>query len=303
MKIVVLGGGNSPKRDVSLRSAAAVTVALQTAGFSTVQIDPVDGFSCLDNLGSDTVIFPVLHGKNGEDGVIQAEFEKRGLAFLGSDSIASALCFDKNKSLAVMHAVGIPIADGDAVTTVTYWSHEMAFRPHVLKVARGGSSIGTYIVREPLAIDTQKVQAVFALDDVAVIEELVEGVELTVPILDGVALPVIEIIPPENAEFDYENKYNGASRELCPPKSLTEIQQLAAQKLAEKVYKVLGSRHLSRVDIIMRHNGEFVVLENNTMPGMTDQSLYPLSAKVAGMPMSELMKKFVELVKRDYKIV
>jgi D-alanine-D-alanine ligase len=302
MQILVLGGGNSPEREVSLRSAAAVTKALQTAGLTASQADPQDGFSCLDELEKDTIVFPILHGAEGEDGVIQAELEKRQIPYLGTDSIASAICFDKAQAREVLQRAGVPVAAGAEVTDADYSDHPFTKKPHVLKVSRGGSSIGTYIVADTSKIDQAKVAEVFSLDSKAVIEELVEGVEITVPVLDNTALPVIEIRPPENAEFDYENKYNGKTRELCPPESVDEETQKRAKELAEKVHEVLGCRHLSRIDMIVRSNKEMVVLEANTMPGMTDQSLYPKSAAIAGMPMSELVKKFVELVKHDYNL-
>jgi D-alanine-D-alanine ligase len=302
MQILVLGGGNSPEREVSLRSAAAVNKALEEAGFSTKQADLKDGFSCLDDLATGTIVFPILHGAEGEDGIVQAEMEKRGLPFLGSGSKVSVVCFDKNVSRERLHQAGIPIPNGAKVTAGSYKNNPLAAKPHALKVARGGSSIGTYLVRDPSSIDQQKVAEVFELDTQAVIEELIIGTEITVPILDGKALPVIEIRPPVDGEFDYENKYNGKTAEICPAESIDESAQKAAQELSEKVNTLFGCRHLSRVDIMVRQDGTMAVLEDNTMPGLTDQSLYPKSAKVAGLPMPELVTKFVELVKRDYKL-
>jgi D-alanine-D-alanine ligase len=170
-------------------------------------------------------------------------------------------------------------------------------------VSSGGSSIGTYIVRDPQNIDKKYVSEVFSLDDKAIIEELIEGPEITVPIFDDKALPVIEIIPPADQEFDYENKYNGKTAEICPPESIDESTQSEAQALAEKVHRALNARHLSRVDIMVGNDGRLVVLELNTIPGMAEASLYPKSAAVAGMPMPELVKNFVGLVTRDYNII
>lgn len=140
------------------------------------------------------------------------------------------------------------------------------------------------------------------MDPTAVIEELIEGVEITVPVLDNKALPVIEIKPPPGDEFDYDNKYNGETEEICPPVSVSKELQRVAQDYAEKAHAMLGCRHLSRSDFIVASDGRVVMLELNTMPGMTDQSLYPKSAKVAGIDFPELMKKFASLVKRDFKI-
>ncbi len=300
MRVLVLGGGNSPERDVSLRSSLAVAEALEAAGYEVLRADLRDGYSCFDGLQPDDIVFPILHGAEGEDGVVQAEMERRGLAFLGSDSAASAVCFDKQKSREAFKQVGIPVAEGGSVTKETYKEHVLSKMPHVLKVQRGGSSIGTYLVPDPIRVDPEKVGQVFLLDNEAIIEELIVGVEITVPVLDGTALPVIEIQPPENGEFDYENKYNGKTAEICPAESVDDEVQRVAQNLAERVHETMGCRHLSRTDIIVRPNGEMVILEINTMPGMTNQSLFPLSARVAGMSMPELMKKFVALVQRDY---
>ena len=173
MKIVVLGGGDSTEREISLQSAGAVARALGQAGYDVVQFDTKDGFSQLDELPAKTIVFPILHGQGGEDGVIQTELEKRNLPYLGTESIASAICFDKWLTLEKLEKAGIPIAKGALVSRENYKAHELAKAPHVLKVARGGSSIGTYIARDLDDIDDQKIQEVFDLDAYAVIEELV----------------------------------------------------------------------------------------------------------------------------------
>lgn len=296
MKILVLGGGDSTERDVSLRSAAAVTKALKQAKFEVEEADPKNKL----NIKPGYIVFPILHGQGGEDGSLQLKLEAIQAPYFGSNSFASAVCFDKALARKKLELAGLPVAKGDKVSKATYNDHELAKQPHVLKVSKGGSSIGTYLVRDASKIDRQKVDEVFALDDTAVIEELVEGTEITVPILDSEALPVIEIVPPPDGDFDYENKYNGKTTELCPPKSVDQATQKEARELAVKVHIALGARHLSRTDIIIRPNGQMVVLELNTMPGMTEQSLYPLSAKQSGLDMPALVKKFVDLVKRDY---
>lgn len=301
MKIIVLGGGTSPERDVSLRSSAAVYKAVLEAGYECTQTDPADGLSTLDD-AKDIIVFPILHGAEGEDGGVQKILESHKIPYLGSTSNVSHICFDKELTRNILQKAGIKVADGASVDRPSYDKHPLRSVPHVLKAQRGGSSIGTYIVRNPNIIDEAKVSEVFRLDNKAILEELVEGTEITIPVLGQQALPVIEIVPPEDGEFDYENKYNGKSQELCPSPSLSEGQRLEAQMLAEKVHKLLNCRHLSRIDMIMRANGEIVVLEANTIPGMTEQSLYPLSAKTAGISMPELMKLFIGMVKRDYNL-
>lgn len=138
------------------------------------------------------------------------------------------------------------------------------------------------------------------MGDGVIIEKLIEGTEATVPILDKKALPVIEIVPPPDGEFDYDNKYNGQTQEICPPDSLSQDLQKQAQELAEQAHKTMGCRHLSRVDMMIDKDGKIYLLEVNTIPGLTAQSLYPKSAQAAGISMPQLITKFAELVQRDY---
>jgi D-alanine-D-alanine ligase len=301
VKVVVLGGGVSPERDVSLRSAMAVASALQEVGFESVEIDPSTA-DFLETIDQESIVFPILHGAGGEDGTIQKTLENLALPFLGSGSESSKSCFDKWITREVLQQHGLPVAQGEHVTIRSYDDSKLRHKPHVLKAVGGGSSIGTYMVHDLQQISKTKVEEVFTVSEWAVVEEFVEGVEITIPILDMTALPVIEIKPPTGGEFDYENKYNGQTQETCPAVSIDEITQVKAQKVAEEAHRVLGCRHLSRVDLIVRSDNSFVILEVNTIPGMTDQSLYPKSAQVAGLTFPHLMKRFIEMVKRDYEI-
>jgi D-alanine--D-alanine ligase len=301
MKILVLGGGNSPERAVSLRSAKAVAKAAVKAGFEVSEADPALGLTTLDSL-TDAVVFPILHGQGGEDGELQAELEKRNLPFLGSGSESSANCFDKWKTRESITRLGIPMPKAERVSKETYAGQALREQPHVLKVNRGGSSIGTLIIRQPGKVHDEQINKLFELDDVAVIEELIIGTEITVPVLDKTALPVIEIQPPQGLEFDYDNKYNGATAEICPPESISKQVQEEARRLAESVHQIMECRHLSRVDIMIDKSENLYVLEINTIPGLTDQSLYPRSAAVAGYDMPNLVREFAELVKRDYNL-
>jgi D-alanine-D-alanine ligase len=302
VKILVLGGGDSPEREVSLRSAKSVAEAARVAGFEVDEADPKDGLEVLDGLSAGTIVFPILHGAGGEDGVLQAELEKRDLPFLGSGSEVSKKCFDKWQTREILEQNDIPMARAVRVNKESYKNEELSKSPHVLKIVHGGSSIGTLIVRDVSKVSPTQLDEIFALENDAVLETLIEGTEITIPILDQSPLPALEVRPPEGGEFDYANKYNGQSAELCPPPSLSEDQHQKSQRLAEQVHKIMKCRHLSRVDTIMRLDGSFVVLEINTIPGLTDQSLYPKAAQVAGMTRPQLVSKFVELVRRDYSI-
>lgn len=299
MKVVVLGGGESVERDISLRSSQAVLTALTAAGYDTTFIDPAED-KAMERIAQSFIVFPILHGAGGEDGTIQSELEHRGLPYLGSDSSASKNCFDKWLTREQLNQAELPIAQGELVIAETYEFSGLRSKPHVLKAVGGGSSIGTLIVRDPAFVDSHKVDEVFEVSDRAVVEELIEGIEITIPILDNDALPVIEIQPPASEEFDYSNKYNGRTREICPPPSISESLQRKVQTVAEKAHKQLRCRHLSRVDMIVKPDGGVVILEINTIPGLTDQSLYPKSALEAGIDMPALMARFVGLVCRDY---
>jgi len=298
-KVVILGGGNSPEREVSLRSAQAVMDAAQQAGYDVSILDPQSGWSVLDSIALDTVVLPMLHGIGGEDGEVQQELERRKLSFLGTGSTESELAFDKWQTKQLLKGKGISVPNGELVTFDQYRNHPMTKKPHVLKADRNGSSIGVYIVHDPQHLDQKQIEEVFLFGPCALLEELVEGVEITVPVLGVRALPVVEIIPPEGEEFDYENKYNGETQELCPPQNVSEEQQRLAQKIAEQAHMALGCKHLSRTDIIIDSSGELFVLEVNTTPGMTHQSLFPKSAATAGVSFPDLVEKFVHMAQQE----
>jgi D-alanine--D-alanine ligase len=173
-------------------------------------------------------------------------------------------------------------------------SSPLAKRPFVLKPVDDGSSVGLLMART-VPVDSKDVDAVFAHNKKMLMEELVEGIEITVPILGERALPVIEIMPPQGEEFSYENKYNGATAELCPPQHVSAETQKLATEYARKLHKLAGVRHLSRTDMIVRPDGSLVILEINTMPGMTSNSLFPVGAKAAGMSFKDLVSELAEL--------
>jgi D-alanine-D-alanine ligase len=296
MKILVLQGGDSGEREVSFRSAKSVSEALSANGHKVYKYDPSDGFEGLKKYaGMVDVVFPILHGAGGEDGVIQAELGKLGFKYLGAGSKVSKTCFDKVEFKKAAEKLGILMPPDEIVDQKSFYQSKLIKSPFVLKPIDGGSSIDTFIVRDTskLPADIDKTLKKYKS---MLLEELIMGDEITVPILDGKALPAIEIIPPISGEFDYENKYNGKTQELCPPKNVSEKSQKQAQKIAEKLHNGLGVRHISRTDFIVTKSEEIYTLELNTIPGMTDQSLFPKSAKAGGISMEQLVEKFVGLV-------
>ncbi len=294
MKVLVLGGGDSDERVISLRSAAAVAAALQRGGHEVTEYDTANGLKGLEAAVQNVdVVFPVLHGKNGEDGVVQKALETTNVSFVGSGSAASQLCFDKAKFKELLQQNGIQTPTGGLVGK-DFLQSEQSMRPFVLKPNDGGSSIDTYIVRKPNGRSVVD-PSVFDRHETMLYEELITGKEITIALLDGKALPVIEIVPPASGEFDYDNKYNGKTQELCPPQSVPEQLQAQASRLSEQVQAVSGARHFARVDIMISASNELYVLELNTIPGMTDQSLFPKAASTAGIAMQELVDRLVKM--------
>lgn len=296
IKVLVIGGGISSEREISIRSANAVYESLKEA-----QIDSElyfwDGTDTWlqDNCRRFDVAFPVLHGMGGEDGHIQKILEHINIPYVGTDSTHSVQCIDKVATRDVLASNGILVPYGCTVDYEQYKTHQLFNAPHVLKPKISGSSIDTFIFPDIRSQkDISAIESAFKRHKIMLLEEYVEGTEITVPVLNTNALPVIEIIPPKNATFDFENKYNGTTRELCPPENVSLEVQKSAQEIAKKVHNIMGCRHLSRTDIIIRDN-QLYVLEINTMPGFTPQSLFPKSARVAGLNMSQLTRHLIAL--------
>lgn len=289
MKVIVLAGGISAEREVSLRSGQCVAKALNESGHTVQLHDPQVG---LDNLLVELkladVVFPALHGAGGEDGELQEFLEKNDILFVGSNSQASKLCFDKYLYGNLLQDNGFNLPKTELIDYSDYQKSALANKPHVIKPNDGGSSIDTFIVRNVNSAPTQDIESAFKRHEKLLLQELVEGQEITVPVLEGQNLSVVEIITPSGIEFDYENKYNGAVEEACPPRIISLAQQKEAQNLAQEIHKLTGCRDLSRTDMIVATNGQIYILETNTLPGMTDQSTLPKSAHEAGLSMSQL---------------
>ncbi len=291
-KIHVICGGISDERDVSLRSGKATAEALQEAGYEVAVFDTNDPDDAIRDCD---VVFPVLHGIGGEDGEIQQRLEALGVPFVGTDSAGSRLCIDKAAYRTKLMSLGFLMAQGDTVTHDEYSKHPLARGPHVLKPVDGGSTIDTYIVRDGRAVAVDKIQDSFGRHEHMLLEALIVGTELTVGVLGDSALPVIEIIPPQNEEFDYANKYNGKSQELCPPEHVSESIQHMVQAIALQVHRAAGCRDFSRTDFIVTTDGKPYLLETNTIPGMTKTSLFPKMAQTAGMSMPQLVDTLVQM--------
>jgi len=298
MHYLILGGGISPEKEVSHRSAAAVTRALEALGHTVTYKDPEDTpIEDIIKLGkASDGVFPILHGVGGEDGNLQTIFEKEGIAYFGPRPNACRDTFDKADFKRILEKHNIPTPRWNVISKDELTSEPLAQEPFVLKPIGGGSSIDTFIIRE-LPYDAPLLQEALARYGTMMIEELIDGSEVTVGVLESTALPVIEIIPPADQDFDYENKYNGATKELCPPVNVSPELQQVSQELALKAHLVTECGSISRTDIMIDKQGNQYVIDTNTIPGLTDQSLYPKAALVAGYNWNELVDKFTQLVK------
>ena len=295
LRVAVLMGGPSAEAEVSRKSGAMVVAALRDAGMSVV---PVDIQGTAVNVPADVdVAFIAMHGTFGEDGQIQRILEDHGVAYTGSDPGASARAFNKILAKECFLEAGIPtpksvIFDGVNVPEELHW-------PLFVKPARQGSSVGISRV-DDLAALVQAYQQARQFDSQVMVEEFVRGREFTVGILDGRALPVVEI-KTKREFFDYEAKYTtGAAEEICPA-PLEATITARAKMFALRAHECLGCRDYSRVDLMMNETtGQFYVLEVNTLPGMTANSLLPKAARAAGMELPALCSRMVELaLKRD----
>lgn len=338
MDVVVLCGGVSSEREISLRSSTKIAKALRGRGHHVILLDVFFGSSqmlsfeqeqdfeqaadalreksdlisperiaqtglfgphVLDLCRQADVVFIGLHGENGEDGKIQAVFDLEGITYTGSDAQSSSIAMDKEKTKSIVSPhirmpKGVVIHRKDAEGNTDPWSLLQGIKiPLVLKPNNGGSSLGVILVMHEDQLE-DALWTCFHYDDTILAEEYVEGRELTQGVLDGVALPPVEICPDEGSWYDYSNKYNGETRELCP----APLQEDVLRQMSESSVKfgdLLGLSVYYRIDYILDKNGQLFALEANSLPGMTNTSLVPQEAAAIGMNYPELCEKIMEL--------
>lgn len=292
-RVAVFMGGDSAEREVSLKSGQAVLSALLSAG---VDAYPVDVQGCLLKTVDDPQfdrVFIALHGRGGEDGTIQAILSQAGIPYTGSDLLASALAMDKLRTKYVFEGCGLPtprframgsVAEADSIL-------QALTLPLSVKPSREGSSIGIRKVANRQELVEAYEQAA-VLDPLVLVEEWVEGPEFTVSLLQDQPLPAIGLST-DHVFYDYDAKYLADDTRYQIPCGLAPDSELKLQNLALEAFRVLGCRTWGRVDIMQDRNGDFWLLEVNTVPGMTDHSLVPMSAKAAGISFEELVVRIL----------
>lgn len=343
MKIVVLAGGLSTERDVSLTSGAGIRRTLRENGHQAFLLDVFLGFPydsdkleevfTLPNAGLEIadgikttepdlaaikasredqsdcflgpnvidicrladIVFMGLHGDVGENGKLQATFDILGIKYTGPNYLGSALAMDKGVTKQIFKMAGVPTPLGTNLTKDrkdTALSDLGLTLPVVVKPCYGGSSIGVYIV-DTMDAYKEAVENSFRYEDEIVIEPYIKGREFAVGIIDGKALPVIEIIP-KTGFFDYANKYqDGCTEEICPANIDEEVTE-RMQRAAELAFKALKLDIYSRADFLLDENNDIYCLEVNSLPGMTAASLLPKEARAAGIEYGDLCKLIIE---------
>ncbi len=288
-KVAVLLGGPSSEREISLLSGNAVLAALKEKGVDAHPFDPKERPLC-DLAGAFDRVFIALHGRFGEDGTVQGALEVMGIPYTGSGVMASALAMDKWRTKLVWLASGVPTPRYRVVDSRTDWAALVAELgvPLIVKPAREGSTIGiTRVAAGDAAALARAYAAAAEHDDLVLVEEFVEGDELTVSILNDRALPAVRIEAPQG-NYDYHNKYFSNETKYHCPCGLPEAQEREIRASSLEAFRVVGCAGWGRLDLILRPDGSFQFLEVNTSPGMTGHSLVPIAARQAGMSFAEL---------------
>lgn len=345
MDIVVLAGGISTERDVSLSSGRMIYKAVKKLGHNAILLDVFLGYEGKDvenifESGEDweaqatgiketnpnldeikarrpdwkknffgpnviaicqkaDVVFMALHGENGENGKIQACFDLMGITYTGTDYVSSAICMDKGITKDILVQYGVPVPKG-----IRLKKGEKDWRkvplPCIVKACCGGSSVGVSIARNDKEYEAAKAEA-YRYDGEAIIEQYIEGREFSVGVLDGSALPVIEIAP-LTGFYDYKNKYQaGSTIETCPAE-LSKEKTEEMQHYAEEAFRALRLKNYARMDFMMGTDGRIYCLEANTLPGMTPTSLLPQEAAAVGISFEKLCEQLIAVSLRDSRV-
>jgi len=289
-KVAVLMGGPSAEREISLLSGNAVLAALRGEGVDAHAFDPAERDLWSLKAENFARVFITLHGRFGEDGTVQGALEVLGIPYTGSAVAASALAMDKWRTKLVWLASGIPTPRYRVVDARTDWAGVIAELglPLIVKPAREGSTIGLTKVGAADGDALAKAWAVAARHDpLVLVEEFVDGVELTASIVDGRALPLIRIEAPQG-NYDYQNKYFSDETRYYCPSGLPEAKEREIRDASLAAFDVVGCTGWGRLDLILQADGSFRFLEVNTSPGMTGHSLVPMAAREAGMTFGAL---------------
>ena len=289
-RVAVLFGGKSAERPVSLKSGAAVLAALQEAGVDAFGIDVGDDL--LQRLTSEKIdrAFIVLHGRGGEDGTMQGLLECAGISYTGSGVLASALAMDKLRTKQVWQSLGLPTPRHAVLASVADCekaASELGF-PLIVKPAHEGSSIGMAKVDSVAAL-VEAWQSAAQFDSQVLVEQWIKGPEFTIAVLRGEVLPPIGLGTPHSF-YDYDAKYLANDTQYRIPCGLSAEKEAELKALTARACEAVGTQGWARVDVMQDADGQFWLLEVNTVPGMTDHSLVPMAAKAVGLEFTDLVQ-------------
>lgn len=326
MRVALFVGGASTERSVSKLSSKSIYESLIELGHEVILIDPAYGNNqpknpndffdekdlfevspsnyllavLLPELKLVDIAFIGLHGKWGEDGTMQSLLEMMNIKYVGSDVLASALCMDKMMTKIIFKENGIPVPKGFLVRKNNYSINETIKQisdtlvyPIVVKPNDQGSTFGLSVCQSEVEVDAA-MNFSFQFSNATLIEEFIDGRELTVGILNGKSLPVLEIRPKHNL-YDYECKYTKGMSEYIVPAPIPRELFEQLQKDAEITFKVTGCKGYARTDFKLRNDGSYICFEINTLPGMTSTSLLPKMAKANGMHFTELIDYLIKI--------
>lgn len=301
-KVVVVYGGTSAEREVSLKSGAAVLEALQRKGVDACGYDPRDnGLVGLEQLAP-SVVFVALHGRGGEDGTLQGALELLNIPYTGSGVLASALGMDKQRTKQVWSAVGLPTPESIMLDAGSDWSAVVAQLglPLIVKPVHEGSTLGISIVKSQVALEAAYHEAA-QFDARVMAERFIVGDEYTVALLGNQVLPAIRVEVP-GGFYDYEAKYIANTTQYHLPCGLPTEQEAALADLCQQAFAAIGGVGWGRVDVMRDSEGRFWLLEVNTVPGMTDHSLVPQAAAHAGISFDELVMEILNTAGRQLSL-
>ncbi len=292
-RVVVLFGGGSAEREVSLKSGAAVLAALLRSGVEAIGYDPAyGGLVGLEALAPDRV-FIALHGRGGEDGTLQGALELLGIPYTGSGVLASALGMDKQRTKLVWQALGLPTPESVMLGPEADWSAvvERLGLPLIVKPVHEGSTLGISIVDSRDALEAAYHDAA-RFDARVMAERFIAGEEYTVSMLAGDVLPAIRVEVPSGF-YDYEAKYLSNDTRYHLPCGLSADEEAELAALCRSAFEGIGAQGWGRVDVMRDAEGRFWLIEVNTVPGMTDHSLVPQSAAHAGIDFDALVRRIL----------
>ncbi|MCB0282103.1 MAG: D-alanine--D-alanine ligase [Calditrichae bacterium] len=329
MRVVVLLGGDSPEREVSLNSGKNIAQALTENGHEVIEFDPgidteklvnkfrsffptdANPYMLLKNPGFLSniqilkflpfdIVFNGLHGGKGENGVVQTLMELSGIRFTGSDSVSCMLTMDKEISKRLLIQQNLPVAKAVYFSSIpdTVEMNDLNF-PVIVKPADGGSSLGHTVLQESSGV-TDAIKYAFGFGRKVMIEEYIKGKEIAAGVLAGSALPLVHI-KPKHGIYDYECKYTSGMSEYQVPADLDAKLTAKVKNYAEQAYNLFHCADYARIDFLVKDNGEMVILEANTLPGMTSTSLFPKAAKAEGTDFNQLIEKIIKEAINKYE--